>query len=115
MAMDRALIKDWEAALSNFFLPVPKSNSRKFTIMKFVMMKYTKSGSVLCSENYLPIYTPFTYLATLNIEILKNVNLSTVSFPTVSASKIGDVRSLCSHLPQSDCDWIEQILEEPNQ
>lgn len=115
MTMDRALVKDWETALSNFFLPAPKSTLRKFTIMKFVMMKYTKSGSVLCSENYFPMYTPFTYLATFNLETLKNVNLTTVPFPTVSACKIDDVRSLCTHLPQRDCDWIEQILDEPNQ
>lgn len=83
--------------------------------MKFVMMKYTQSGSVLCSESYVPLYTPFTFLATFNLETLMNVNLMTVSFPTVSACKINDVRNLCVHLPQQDCDWIEQILDERNQ
>lgn len=81
LTMDRALVKDWETALSNFFLPVPKSSLRKFTIVKFVMMKYTKSGIVLCSESYIPLYTPFTFLATLNLETLMNVNLRPSPFP----------------------------------
>lgn len=107
LTMDRALVKDWKTALSNFFLPVPKSSLRKFKIMKFLMMKYTKSGSVLCSESYIPLYTPFIFLATFNLETLMNVNLMTVSFPTISACKINYVRNLCVRLPQQDCDWIK--------
>lgn len=29
LTVNRALVKDWETALSNFFLPVPKSSQKK--------------------------------------------------------------------------------------
>lgn len=114
MIMDKSLIKDWESALAPFFLKEPLSKNKKYTIMKYMMMKYTSSGSLLCSENFVPMYSPFKYLSTMNTDLLRSITLQPVPLVPISEAKEKDVRSLLKFLPQEDSDWIEFVLNENN-
>lgn len=112
MIMDKGLIKDWDTALAPFFLKEPKSPNKKYTIMKYVIMKYTTAGNLLCSETYNPFYSPFKYLSVMNRDTLRNINLKPQPVERISEAKEKDVRSLLKYLSNNDSDWIEFILNE---
>lgn len=80
--------------------------------MKFVIMNYTSSGNLLCSENFVPMYTPFKYLSIMNTDLLRSITLQPVPSVPISEAKEKDVRILLKFLPQEDSDWIEFVLNE---
>lgn len=111
--MDRNLIKEWDESLKPLFINIQKSaKTLKFTIMKYVMIKYKTDGSILCSNSFIPTYTPFKFLKTLDKTTLKQLQPNSVPFPQVSQHKITDVRSLMKYLPIEDQDWLEQLFNE---
>lgn len=115
LIMDRELIHDWEKALKPFFINIKKSvKKQQFTIMKYVMLKYKTNGSVLASNNFIPIFKPFKLLTTTDKDVLNGVNLETVPYPEVSEAKINDVKSLLKYLPKDDEEWIERLIDEKN-
>lgn len=76
------------------------------------MIKYKTDGSILCSNSFIPIYTPFKFLKNLDKTTLKELQPNSVPFPEVSQAKIKDVRSLMKYLPIEDQDWLEQMFDE---
>lgn len=113
--MDRDLIKQWDVCLSSYFVDISRSAKKlKFTIMKYVMIKYKPCGSVLCSNSFFPNYKPFKFLLKNDKSQLMQAQPETVPFPKVSEAKIADVRSLMKHLPLDDKDWLEALIDEAN-
>lgn len=111
--MDRNLIKKWDESLEPLFIDIQKSAKiLNFTIMKYVMIKYKTDGSILCSNSFIPTYTPFKFLKNLDKTTLKELQPNSVPFPEVSQAKIKDVRSLMKYLPIEDQDWLEQMFDE---
>lgn len=111
LIMDKVLVKDWETALTPLFSATPTSTVAKYTIMKYVLMKYTSNESLLCSNTYIPTYTPFSYLSKAGSEGL-HIDPQPISFAGVSDAKEKDVRSLLKFLSREDAQWIEFILDE---
>lgn len=113
MIMDRDLIKNWDESLDPFFNNIKKSaRNLKFTIMKYVIIKYNPYGSILCSKSFEPMYLPFKFIKNYDKMTLSRVQLTTVPFPEISEAKIRDVRSLMKFLPIEDQDWLEQMIGE---
>ncbi|KAG8329545.1 hypothetical protein J6590_083920 [Homalodisca vitripennis] len=111
--MDRSLIKDWDKSLQPFFEDFQKlAKKQKFTIMKYVIIKYKSDGTVVCSSTFVPTYSPFKFMNTVNKQTLGEIQPATVPFPEVSEAKIIDVRSLMKYLTADDEIWLEQIFEE---
>ncbi|KAG8269459.1 hypothetical protein J6590_107125, partial [Homalodisca vitripennis] len=111
LIMDKDLVKDWETALTPLFSATPTSRLAKYTIMKYVLMKYTSTGSLLSSNTYIPTYTPFSYLSKVGSEGL-HIDPQPTPFAGVSDAKEKDVRSLLKFLSREDAQWIEFILDE---
>lgn len=79
--MDRNLIKSWDISLKPFFLDIPKvAKKLKFTIMKYVMMRYKSDGSMMCSKTFVPTYSPFKLMKNVNKATLAQVQPTTVPF-----------------------------------
>lgn len=75
LIMDRDLIQDWDKALDPFFIDMKKSvKKQQFTIMKYCKLKYKVDGSVLTSNNFIPVFKPFKFLTTRDKTILMAVN-----------------------------------------
>lgn len=94
-----------------YFMKTP-SPTRKFTIMKYFIVRYKVDGTFVCSENYNPLWIPFNYSIRLNINRHNDIKPTIVPFPTISQTMFDDIRSLFKYLNEDDVKWLEFVLEE---
>lgn len=98
----------WDEAPSHLFLSKLISKLNKFTIIKYVIIKIKADGSLLCSENYNPLFKPFKVFNG-HVQNIENIQPQVMASPEVNSAKVGDVRSQYKFLEDEDKDWIESF------
>lgn len=112
LIMDRSLLHEWDAALSELFLPEPLSATSKFTIMKYCRLKFKTDGTFLCSRNYRDLFTPFQYFKRKISQCVPRLTPEPTPYPSPNQGKVKDVQSLYKFLRKEDEEWIEWMLAQ---